>query len=745
MPPQPGSLQKDRNGVLASLSTGRGGRAEVIEGTGRFVGQARGSGQGNTEPKTPEDGVTLNLVNLPIPQAAKIVLGDIMGVNYIVDPKLGGLVTVYTPRPMTKAAAVELFQQALRTSGAALVQSGGAYKIVPVEQASTAGGDIVVNERGVNETRVGGGAEVVQLRYVSPAEMKNLLDPISPHGGVVSADNARHTLTLSGSPQDIAILKEAIAAFDIDTMRGMSFALVPVTSSDPDAMAADLRSVFGAEKEGPMSGMIRFIGNKRLSAILAISPQPRYLERARAWIRRLDARAQGNEKQFYSYRVQNRPAKELQKVLTSMFGGAAGGAGSNVAPRFGQASMSSDASSSAASPIGTLNSAAGPSSSVGIGAGVLGSGGLGAPTGGAPAGLGGASGGNGGLSSSGAFGVGAQAAKSAETNALGDESRFKISVDDAKNALVIMATPDDYKRLLRVVQALDVQPDQVFIEATIAEVTLNDQLNFGVRWFFQSGKSAIGLSDLAGVTPAPNNGSTGSNVLGAAVGSAFPGFSYALQTSNAMATINALNTITKVNILSTPSLTVLDNRQATLQVGDQVPITTFSASTINSNGAYFNGTQYLATGVILSITPHISENGTVMLELEQEVSNVSADTPANATNPTIQQRQVKTQVMVGDGESLMLGGLIQDQRTKAATQMPILGDIPVVGNAFKQKSDQIQKSELLIMITPHIIHSSNDAREVTEEYRRKMFQLARDSKTGPHTIGQSARRMFLDQ
>ena len=172
-----------------------------------------------------------------------------------------------------------------------------------------------------------------------------------------------------------------------------------------------------------------------------------------------------------------------------------------------------------------------------------------------------------------------------------------------------------------------------------------------------------------------------------------------------MATVNALNEVTKVNVLSTPSLTVLDNREASLQVGDQVPITTFTGSSINSNGSFFNGTQYLSTGVILAITPHISDSGSLMLEIEQEVSNVSADTPAGATNPTIQQRKVKTQVIVADGEALMLGGLIQDQHNKSATQIPVLGDLPVVGNAFKQKSDTITKTELLIMITPHIVKS----------------------------------------
>jgi general secretion pathway protein D len=648
-------------------------------------------------------------------------------------------VTIHTEHPVTKSAAVALFQSALRGSGAALISSGELYKIVPLDQAATAGGDIAVNPpRGAESTRIANGAEVVQLRYVSASEMKRVLDPISPHGGIVAADDARHTLTLTGSPEDIVTLRGAISAFDIDTMRGMSFAYVPVTSSDPDALAEDLRNVFGSDKEGPMGGMIRFIGNKRLNAILAISSQPKYLERARAWIRRLDARAQDNEKQFFSYRVQNRPAKELLKVLTSMFGGGDSSRGNNVAPHLGQSSMSSDS--------GDPSAAAKPQV-FGGGVGSLGAGQASGIGGGVGGGMGGGIGGAAGLSSGGAFGANKPSASATNGSAsgaavaLGEDSRFKLAVDDAKNALVIMATPSDYKRLLNVIQALDLAPNQVFIEATIAEVSLNDELTFGVRYFFQRGKSAVGFSDV-GSTPSPINTNLGANLIGAGVGSVFPGFSYALRAGSAMATINALNSVTKVNVISTPSLTVLDNREATLQVGDQVPITTFSGSTINNNGAFFNGTQYLSTGVILAITPHISESGSLMLEIEQEVSNVSPDTPANAQNPTIQQRKVKTQVLVADGESLMLGGLIQDSRSKGADQVPVLGDIPVFGNAFKEKNDKIRKTELLIMITPHVINSPNGARAITEEYRRKLFQVAAGAKARPHSIDQSMRRVL---
>ncbi|WP_244613356.1 type II secretion system secretin GspD [Methylosinus sp. Ce-a6] len=689
-----------------------------------------------------KDGVTLNLANLPIAQAAKVVLGDIAGVDYVVDPRIDGKVTAHTARPVRRKAAIELFQSALRVSGAAIVESDGVYKIVPLDQAA-ASGSISVSPQPLDQDRLAGGARIVRLRYVSASEMKRVLEPITRQGAVVRADDQRRTLTLSGGPQEIAALEDAIALFDVDTMRGMSFAVVPVTSADPDALVEDLRKVFGSEREGPMNGMIQFIGNKHLSAILAITPQPAYLSRARAWIERLDARAQGVQKQFFSYRVQNRPAKELMQVVASMFGRDAGVSKSNdVSPRFGSSVLSSS---------GGLSTSSGGSSALGSSGFGSSSGQLGAisPTSSTSGGLGSF----GGSSSGGAAGFGATSGSSSSSNgqdqtqtasALGEDSRFKLAVDEAKNAIVVMATPEDYKRLLHVIEKLDVLPNQVFIEATIAEVSLNDDLHFGVRWFLQKRSSMAGFSTGDAGAPAAID-TLGNNLLGAAVGGVFPGFAYAFRGANAQVTLNALNQITNVNIISTPSLTVLDNRQAVLQVGDQVPVTTLSGATAQGGITTFNSVNYRDTGVILAITPHINESGRVMLELEQEVSNVAPGTNTTTTTPTIQQRRVKTQVVVNDAESLMLGGLIQDSRTRGSAQVPVLGDVPIFGNAFKDKIDTAGKTELLIMITPHVVRTLGEARDITDEYKRKLLNIATKSKVRPHSLEGVTRRVLLDE
>lgn len=739
-------------GSAVPLSSRNQARAIVATGTGRLIGAGK-TRQPAQEP-VGEDGVTLNLVDLPISQAAKIVIGDIVGADFVVDPKLDGKVTVHTANPVRKSTALDLFQSALRVSGAAVVKAGDIYKIVPSDQAAVSGEVISGDALPPEATPLGQTARVVQLRYVSASEMKRVLEPIAERGSIVRADDARNTLTINGSAQDIATLLDAVSMFDIDTMKGMSFALVPVRSGDADLLADDLKNVFGSEKEGPMGGMIRFIGNKRLSSILVISSQPQYIARARAWIDKLDARAEHSEKQFFTFRVQNRPAKELMAVLTSVFGSKGQGADPNVSPRFGQSSMSSggmngggmmgggSGGGASSSPLGAL-SASGPT-----GGGSMASGG-GASTGGGPSGGGGFGAGFGGaggspssisgLSVPGDSSGGGQAGPTPAVSL--DNDRYKIGVDDAKNALIVMATPEYYRRVRAVIETLDVLPNQIFLEATIAEVRLNDTIRFGVRWFMQTHPNIFGFSGLRGGNPAAND-ALGNNLLGTNVGAVFPGFAYAFRTTSQQLTIDALNAITDTNIISTPSLMVLDNREAILQVGDQIPVQTLTS--VSAIGNTFNSVNYTNTGVILKITPHISESGRVMLEIEQEVSNVDPLSDPTSTTPRIQQRRVRTQVVVNDNESLMLGGLVKAETGKNSSQIPVAGDVPIVGNLFKNHGDSIDKQELIIMLTPHVVRSLSEGREITEEYKRKLLDISSRAVGRPHDIEQSLRRTVLD-
>jgi general secretion pathway protein D len=696
--------------MAAPPSEGDDTKTSYMLGSGRFIGEPPTAKPSPAEDV--KDGVTVNLVNVPIPQAAKSILSDALAVKYTIDPGIEGKVTIQTPKPIDKAALVDLFQSALRSNNAAVIKTGDSYKIVPADHAFT--GSVAVSGTAEPRERLGSRVEVVQLKYVAAAEMKRILEPISPRNALIRADGARNAITISGTNQDIATMMDAISVFDIDVMKGMSFALVPVNTAQPQVIAEQLRNVFASDREGPMGGMVRFVPNGQLNAVLVMSPQPEYLSRAETWVRRLDARAEGSEKQFYTYPVQNRRAQEIVDVVQNMLAKETTGARSatttsrTVAPQYREASLQSTQSSN---PVQSAFQA-------------LGAQGIGTGTGGAANG----SGIGPGVSGSPQAGSSPDTATGTTTTGVATEQepRIKLSLDEGKNAILINATPSDYRRVMRMIGTLDVMPKQVLIEATIAEVTLTDELKFGVRWYLQS----------------KNASSTFTDDPSGALGAVFPGFSYAFAIKNLAATLSALNTITDVNVISSPSLTVMDNKTAMLQIGDEVPIITQSAvSTVTTGGPVINSVTYKDTGIMLAMTPRINASGRILLELEQEVSTVATTTSSGIDSPTIHKRHIRTSVVVNNGEALALGGLIQDSKTDTRTQAPILGDIPVIGNAFRQKDIVVGKTELLIIIVPHLMRNAGEAKTVTDEYRRELM-LNSPPVRGPATMGQAARRLL---
>jgi general secretion pathway protein D len=684
-------------------------KISFLNGTGRFIGDPPSTAL--SPPDKSESTVTLNLAGVSVPQAAKAVLGDIYGVKYTVDPGIEGKVTIQTPQPVPRSSAIDLFQTALRSNNVAMINTGEQFKIVPADQAAV-GANIRLNDLQAAEDRLGSHVQIVQLQYVSAAEIRRLLEPISPRGGIVRADEARNTITLSGTSQEIAGMLQAISIFDIDVMKGMSFALIPVNTAQPDAVASQLRDVFSSTKEGPMAGMVHFVPNRQLGAVLVISPQQKYLTRAAEWVRRFDSQAEGTEKQFYTYTAQNRRAQELVDVLLPMFTNGTNASrpnttGRNVAPQYQEAGIQSGAGSAFPPMTGASTSGgaalpasfqANPSTP--------------AMRQNAPA----------------ASDQGAQ--PQAATTDPRQDPRFKIAIDEGKNSILIEATPADHRRIMGVIKGLDIMPKQVLIEVTIAEVSLNDELKFGVRWYLQGkGGSSYTFTD----------------AISGSIASVFPGFSYALTAANIAGTLNALNAITSVNVISSPSLTVMDNRSAFLQVGDQVPITTQSAESVLTPGApVVNSITYKDTGIILSIMPHINASGRVLLDLEQEVSSVVQTTSSGIDSPTIRQRRIKTSVVVQNGEGLVLGGLMEHQNTSTQSQVPLLGSIPVIGNAFKNKDSTIEKTELMIFITPTVMRTLNDARAVTDEFRQQMQRDFPSPLSVPLTVEQAIKRTIVD-
>ncbi|MEE9299915.1 MAG: type II secretion system secretin GspD [Alphaproteobacteria bacterium] len=625
-----------------------GPEPEIHHGTGVFI---------NMEPlalatveTTVTGDVTLNFIDADVREVVRAVLGDILGLNYVIDPAVSGTVTVQTSRPLPRSSLLSTLENVLALAGAALVRRDNFYSIIPLDKALGEAGTFDIGPaRPLHGP--GYGIQIVPLEFVSAGEMKKILDPITPFGGDVRVDEARNLLIIAGTLESRQNALEAVDIFDVDWLSGMSFGLFPLQFVDPETLAKELETVLLEEPASPLSGMIRFVPIERMNALLVISPSADYVDEAGGWIERLDQTGDEGGRQIYVYPVQNGRAADLAVLLNDIFGG--------VAPREPQYEV--------APGLEPVELRAEPAAE-----------GLEMP---APPSL------------------------SPSADAVTLSSEIRVIADEATNSLVILASPADYRMVKAALDQLDILPLQVLIEATIAEVELTEKLKFGLQWFFETGRSTFTLSEVAAGT----------------VDSIFPGFSYFFQGAGIQAALNALSEVTDVNVISSPQVMVLDNQTALLQVGDTVPIATQSAvSTIDPEAPIVNSIEYRDTGVLLTVTPRVNAGGLVIMEIEQEVSDVILTTTSGIDSPTIQERRITSTVAIQSGETVALGGLIRDRQFETETGVPILADIPLLGALFRATNNETKRVELLILITPRVVGSLRDAREVTEELRQRV-------------------------
>lgn len=631
--------------------------------------------------------VTLNFVNADIKEVVNALLGETLGLNFTIDPKVQGAITLRTARPIRRSAVIGVLEDALAFSGAALVQSNGIYEILPIQEAGATPGIMGVSGAPVRMER-GFGLHIIPLRYASASSLRGTLESFTPPGRTLRVDEARNLILFVGTGSEAQDITDLVATFDVDWMAGMSFGLFPLRIADPETVTKELDVVFSQGAESPARGMIRFVPVDRLNAILVVTRQDRYLSAANQWISRLDRGEATDKRQLYVYYIQNGRAAELASVLGKVFETAGSEQPvqptlASLAPGLAPAQLAN--STGMSTGFGTPSPTAAPAPS--------------APSG-AAASSGSAAGGS-------APGVTEEAASLGTPPAIanGSQTGIRIVADERNNALVIYATPKEYEITDAALKKLDIVPLQVMIEATIAEVTLNDTLQYGLQWFFNTGDSSFTFSDL----------DTG------AVASVFPGFSYVFAGNNVRVVLNALKQITDVRVISSPHLLVLDNEPAQLQVGDQVPIVVRNAVSVTDPEApVVNEVEYRDTGVILNITPRVNTSGLVVLDIVQEVSDVATTTTSGIDSPTIQRRRISSTVAIDSGETVALGGLIRDSKSNGVTGLPVLSDIPILGNLFKMTTDTVKRTELLVLLTPRVVRSRNDARAVTEELQQRL-------------------------
>lgn len=653
--------------------------------------------------------VTLNFVGADVREVVSSILGDTLKANYVIDPRVQGTVTFRTVSPIAKSEVMGVLEDILALTGTAIVPSGNSFKIVPIDQASKA--PVLLGSEGSPiHFDHGFGVHFIPVHYASAEAVKSAVDQIVPPGRSLFVDAERHMIMFVGTGTEAQDIADFIATLDVDPMAGKTFGLFPVRFSDPESVAKELQLVFSSEGSPDSSGMVQIVPIDHMSAVLVISDQPDYVERARDWVERLDHGAATTERRLYVYYVQNGRAAELASLLGQVLGistSASAPPSSPLAPGLGESNLSSGQTSGFSSGSvpglpGTSTLSMSQPQETALGNGYQqnqGQQGLPAAQ----------------QQDQGASAVEGQGGSGAPGSG-GQPNQLRIVADSRNNALIIYATPKEYELIDAALQKLDIVPLQVLIEATIAEVTLNHNLQYGLQWFFNSGSNNFTFSTLK----------TG------VVASAFPGFSYLLSAADARVVLNALSAITKVRVISSPELMVLNNESARLQVGDQVPvITQSSVSSIDPNAPIVNQVQYLDTGVILNITPRVNPGGLVLLDISQEVSDVTTTSSSTIDSPTIEQRRIASSVAVNSGETIALGGLIKDTTERDVSGIPLLSNIPWVGNLFKTTTNSNERTELLVLLSPRVIRGSSDARMATDELRQKLKGLAGFNDTTP--------------
>lgn len=681
-PNMPGSLETSPRSATDS---------QMVRGSARFI--APTPAPANAPQAAGEPSVTFNFNEQPIRGVINSILGDLLQQNYTIADGVKGDVTFSTARPVPRREALPILETLLSWTGNALVRDGNRYNVVPASQA-VAGR--LVPAMGMPAPGAGLTARLFTLDYISATEMEKLLKPFARDGAFLLVDPARNVLALAGTAEELANYERTINTFDVNWLKGMSIAVFGLQRANVTELMPELQRLFGPESGTPLAGMLRFLPIERTNAIVAISPQPEYLNEVRRWIETID-RGGGNEPQMYVYDVRNMKATDLSRYLRQLYGNEAvtEEAEAQVAPGLRTTTLSSGSRTGTGNSVGSSNLTG---SSQGLG-----------------------NLGNTGLSSGASNASTDTTRKTAEDNNESssganttNDSGVRITAQKSSNQLIIRARPSQWDEIQSAIKRLDNPPMQVQIETRILEVSLTGDLSLGVQWYL--GKLA-GNSSTSGVENTSGSGG-GLGQGGAALG-ATDALYYSFVSSNLQIALHALETNGNTRVLSAPSLVVLNNQQAQIQVGANIPITQTSVTTTSEST--YSSVEYVQTGVILDVVPRINPGGLVYMDIQQQVSDASDTTDANG-NPSISTRAVSTQVAVQSGQTVLLGGLIQQSESQTDSSVPYLARIPGLNWLFGNTSRSRGRSELLVLITPRLIGNSSQASQVTDQYRQQ-FQL----------------------
>jgi len=623
-------------------------------------------------PKPP--GVVFNFDNADIYEVIR-VMAEIMRINYIIDPRVKGVVTIRTAGQISIDEVFPIFQSILKLNGATAVKKDNLYEIVPFGDAKklyVPPAERVEPGKSLPEGRYM--IQIIPLKYIPVTEVSKVLKPFLSDGADIVEHPPHNILIIGDLASNVRKALDIIALFDLDIFTDLRVRIYPIYNSDVTEIAKEMEKIFSSFEVSIKSGRgvgITFTPVTRINSLLVVSSIPNIFEKVEGWLKELDkAPGEGTKLGVYVYYVQNAKAKDLADVLKEIFMKVKEKKPEKPAPP-------PEKYPPGVKPIPTPSASSPPTT-------------VPAPK---------------------------------EEGAAVPEGEINIVVDETNNALVIKAYERDYKNILETIKKLDIYPKQVLIEVLLAEITLDDTHKFGIEWArFIDTLSHGRYSGTITFGVEPTTASPGVGVLR---------YQIFEEAGRLAAAIKVAATDNRLRVISSPHILASNNKEAKIQIGVSQPVltTTYTTTATSSINVVEGTIEYKDVGIILSVTPRISDGGLVSMEITIEDSSVETTSLGGLANiPYFKKKTAKTTLSVSEGQMIVIGGLIETSKKRDKSGLPYLSRIPILGALFGSHDYQDKKTELILLMIPHIITDQIQSRAVTQEFRDKLEGIKKELK-----------------
>ena len=631
-------------------------------GSGSFVNSSAEVQRVPTAADGSEEMVRVSFENAPIGAVLEVILGDLLQLPYSLEGEVGGQITLVSTDPVPQTALLDMLESALEVQGIAMVAGqNGIYRIGPSANLRR---EIPLGMREAVASR-GYSVRIIPLQHLSVTEAEKILLPLGLEQNILRVDPLRNILMLGASAPQMQNALRTLKMLDVDVLSGMSFGIYEMANLDADVVVSRIEAMIGNPEIEGLAGATRVVALEEINSVMVVAPSASQLNTVSSWVKRLDTVGLSDDDEqtgsrLYVYSIENGEARHMADLLGQVFSGTEEAASPrSTAGRVAPGLETSEASTSSNSSTSSGSHSQGASSTT--------------TRGGA-----------------------------------------RIVADEANNSLLIMSSAKEWRSIRAALSKIDKLPAQVLVEVSIWEVTLSDELRYGVEWFFNSGGGVEGLADRGGLLSMSDS---------AGVNRSVPGFSYLFSGSDWRAVINTLSSRSHVKSLSSPSILVQDNKEASIQVGNQQPIQTSQTVNTANTGVMTQNVELKDTGVQLTVKPRVNSGGLVIMDILQDVTDVGQTDTATGQR-TFLKRSVESTVAIQSGDTIILGGLIQDNDSEGDSGVPFLHKIPVLGGLFGTKIDSSDRTELLVTISPRAINQYQDFARIGDEFRNKMKGVA---------------------